>query len=56
MAFETLNLILSTALSITFMQCCKIVLMFYNDRIKAVLMALYYVINFNKQNIYGKSN
>jgi len=30
MAFETLGLILSTALSITFMQCCKIVLMFYN--------------------------
>lgn len=30
MVFETLNLILSTALSITFMQCCKIVLMFYN--------------------------
>lgn len=30
MAFETLNLILSTVLSITFMQCCKIVLMFYN--------------------------
>jgi len=32
MAFETLNLILSTALSITFMQCCKIVLMFYNEK------------------------
>jgi len=30
MAIETLILILSTALSITFMQCCKIVLMFYN--------------------------
>ena len=30
MAFEKLKLILSTALSITFMQCCKTVLMFYN--------------------------
>jgi hypothetical protein len=30
MAFETLNLILSTVLSITFIPCCKIVLMFYN--------------------------
>jgi hypothetical protein len=30
MVFETQNLILSTVLSITFMQCCKIVLMFYN--------------------------
>ena len=30
MAIRTQKMILSTALSITFMQCCKIVLMFYN--------------------------